>query len=173
MNKASPNNLVRVLEAVCAGLLGLLMVNAAFELFAWMLWRKSYAAVEEIQGVLVVWLALLAAAYCLAEGLHLAVDLVARGLPARWQGTLARIPGVANATFGILLAVYGTRLVLAIENTLPGTGWSASIHYQPAVVAGALIAWIGVTQAISGTSGPGGASRASDRPAATALPPVD
>ncbi|MCP4203260.1 MAG: TRAP transporter small permease subunit [bacterium] len=164
---ASSSRLVRVLEPVCAGLLGLLTLNAAFELFAWTLWRRSFAAIEEIQGVLVVWLALLAAAYCLAEGLHLAVDLVARSLPARWQPTLARAPGVANAAFGVLLAIYGARLVLAVQNTLPGTGWSASVHYQPAVVAGGLIAWLGLQQAISGASG------ASARPADAALPPVE
>ena len=163
MKKTSSNSLARALEVVCAGLLGLLLLNAAFELFAWMLWHKSYAAIEEIQGVLVVWLGLLSAAYCLAEGLHLAVDLIARRLPAGWQGALQRIPGVANAAFGTLLALYGLRLVLAVENTLPGTGWSASIHYQPAIVAGALIAWIGLTQAT-------GSSRdAADRP--TVNPP--
>lgn len=179
MKKASSDRLARVLEAVCAGLLGLLMLNAAFELLAWMIWHKSFAAIEEIQGVLVVWLALLAAAYCLAEGLHLAVDVVARGLPSRWQAALVRVPGIANAAFGALLAIYGARLVLAVQNTLPGTGWSASVHYQPAIVAGALIAWFGLTQAVfgargaRGASGASGAGRAGDQPATATLPPVD
>lgn len=168
--KMNSNRLARTLEAVCACLLGLLLLNAAFELFAWMLWHTSYAAIEEIQGVLVVWLGLLSAAYCLAEGLHLAVDLIARRLPAGWQGALQRIPGVASAAFGVLLALYGLRLVRAVENTLPGTGWSASIHYQPAIVAGALIAWIGLTQASSGTREAG---EAGERPAATATPPIN
>ncbi len=163
MKKTSSNSLARVLETVCAGLLGIVMLNAAFEFVAWVLWQKSYAAVEEIQGVLVVWLGLLAAAYCLAEGLHLSVDLVARRLPAKWQGWLSRIPGVAAAAFGSLLLIFGARLVLAIENTLPGTGWSASIQYQPAVVAGALIAWLGLLQA-TGRSG---------RPKSTTTPAAD
>ena len=170
MKKTNSNRLARALEAVCACLLGLLLLNAAFELFAWMLWHESCGAIEEIQGVLVVWLGLLSAAYCLAEGLHLAVDLIARRLPASWQGALQRTPGVANAAFGALLALYGLRLVRAVENTLPGTGWSASILYQPAIVAGALIAWIGLTQATfrrRGSTGP------NEREAAAATPAVE
>ncbi|MFQ5526215.1 MAG: TRAP transporter small permease [Thermoanaerobaculia bacterium] len=141
----------RVLEAACALLLGVLALNGVIELFAWTLWQRSFAALEEIQGILVVWFGLLAAAYCLAEGLHLAVDVVARRFPARWQPVLGRLPGVACAGFGILLAVFGVRLVLAIDNTLPGTGWSASLLYQPAVAAGALIGWLGGQQAFSGS----------------------
>ena len=144
MKHAGSKGAVRVLEAVCSALLALLTANAAFELFIWLAWHKSFAALEEIQGVLVVWLGLLSAAYCLAEGLHLAVDLVARRLPRWSRPVLTRIPGIANAAFGALLAIFGTRLVLAIDNTLPGTGWSAAIQYQPAVVAGALIVWFGL-----------------------------
>lgn len=137
----------RALEAACAGLLAALIAIAAAELFAWLFWHKSFAALEEIQGILVVWLGLLAAAYCLAEGLHLAVDLVARRMPRRWRRALGVVPGIACALFGLLLAGFGVQLVLAVDNTLPGTGWSASLQYQPAVVAGVLIAWIGWKQA--------------------------
>jgi TRAP-type C4-dicarboxylate transport system permease small subunit len=170
-NKTGSISLARVLEATCAGLLGLLLLNAAFELFTWMLWHKSYAAIEEIQGVLAVWLGLLAAAYCLAEGLHLAVDLVVRGLPTRWQGGVARIPGFASATFGALLALYGVRLVQAVQNTLPGTGWSASLHYQPAVVAGLLIGWFGLKDAIHGAIQERSPGEENHQP--TPTPPVD
>lgn len=152
MKHAGSKGAVRVLEAVCSALLVLLTANAAFELFIWLAWHKSFAALEEIQGVLVVWLGLLTAAYCLAEGLHLAVDLIVRRLPRWSRPVVTRIPGIANATFGALLAIFGTRLVLAIENTLPGTGWSAAIQYQPAVVGGALIAWFGLREVFGRTS---------------------
>ena len=127
-------------------LLALLTVNAAFELFAWMLWHRSFAALDEIQALLMVWFGMLSATYCLTRGLHLAVDVIARRLGSHLQWVVARIPPFAVAVFGILLSVYGWRLVAAIDNTLPGTGWSASLQYQPVAVAGLLIAAIGLWQ---------------------------
>ena len=147
-----------LLGAICSSLLGLLVLIASFELFAWLLWHKSYAAIEEVQGVLMVWLGLLAAAYCLGEGLHLAVEVIARRidrrLSKRWQHAMRSIPGLATAVFGALLAFFGARLLTVIDNTLPGTGWSASILYQPAIVAGLAIAWIGTRQALRESGSP-------------------
>ncbi len=160
MQRGVSSGVVRGLETVCALLLAILTAIAAVELFAWGLWQRSFAALEEIQGILVVWFGLLAAAYCLAEGLHLAVDLVAQRLPARWQGALGRVPGGACAVFGLLLAGLGVELVLAVDNTLPGTGWSASLQYQPAIAAGLLITYLGAGQALSGGATNRSANRA-------------
>ncbi len=148
MKRSNSSKIVQGLETVCAVLLGLLTLIAAFELVAWLAWQGSYAAIEEIQAILVVWLGLLSAAYCLGEGLHLAVGVVTQRLPHAWQPLLDRLPGLAGATFGILMAVFGAKLIAAVDNTLPGTGWSAAIQYQPAVVAGALIAWFGLREAL-------------------------
>jgi len=134
-------DLVRWLSA---GLLGLLTLIAAFELFAWLLFSRSFATLEELQGLLMIWLGLLAAAYCLTEGLHLALDLVVRRLPTGWQPTLGRLPGAFVALFGCLMLIYGIRLVRVTHNTLPATGWSASLQYQPAVVAGGLFLVFGL-----------------------------
>ena len=123
---------------------------------------QEEAALEELQGILVVWLAMLAAAYCLAEGLHLAVEVVARRLPAWSQPVVARLPGAACALFGLLLAAFGAQLVAAVDNTLPGTGWSASLHYQPALVAGLLIAGVGWRQALTGAGGRSGSRQSED-----------
>lgn len=141
-----PGSLVSALEVASAALLAVLAVNAAFELFAWIIWHHSIAALDEIQAVLMVWFGMLSAAYCLARGSHLAVDIVIRhlrGLPAR---LVAAVPPLAVTLFGTLLAIYGWRLLGAIRNTLPATGWSAAVQYQPVAVLGALIAVIGLLQ---------------------------
>jgi TRAP-type C4-dicarboxylate transport system permease small subunit len=140
----TPRALVGVLEAASAGLLAALTLIASVELFAWLLWHRSYAALEEVQAVLMVWFGMLAAAACLALGLHLAVDLLAHRLGPRLEPILGRVAPLVVALFGALLAVYGWRLVSLIDNTLPGTGWSADLTYQPVAVGGALIFLIGL-----------------------------
>lgn len=131
----------RMLSAI---LLGVLTLLATFELTAWMVFSRSFAALEEIQGLLMIWFGLLTAVYCLGEGLHLSVDLLARRLPSRWQPALERFPGLAIAIFGALLTVHGVGLVGATENTLPGTGWGAALQYQPSVLAGLVFLAVGI-----------------------------
>lgn len=127
-------------------MLAILTVNATFELFAWTLWHRSFAALDEIQAILMVWFGMSSAAWCLARGSHLAVDVVTRRLGGRIAAIAARVPPVAVALFGLLLAFYGWRLVAAVGNTLPGTGWSAALQYQPVAAMGLMIAVIGVLQ---------------------------
>ena len=54
------------------------------------------------------------------------------------------------ALFGGLLAVYGTRLTLAVTNTLPATGLPASVQYFPAAVCGVLMVFFAVSEMIFG-----------------------
>ena len=127
-------------------MLALLTVNATVELFAWIVWQRSFAALDEVQALIMVWFGMLSAAYCLARGSHLAVDALTRRLGPRVRGLVDRVPPLAVATFGLLLAIYGWRLVSALDNTLPATGWSASLQYQPVAIVGLVIAGIGFWQ---------------------------
>lgn len=133
-----------------AVLLAFLTANAVFELAAWMVLRRSFAALDEIQGLLMIWFGFLAAAYCLDQGLHFSVNLVVDRFPERAHRAARRFAAALVAVFGVLIAVYGIRLVGAIGNTLPGTGWPASVQYQPAIVAGVLIAWSAARQSWTG-----------------------
>jgi TRAP-type C4-dicarboxylate transport system permease small subunit len=141
-----PRSLVAILEAASAALLALLTFNATFELFAWMLWHHSFAALDEIQALLMVWFGMLSAAYCLARGSHLAVDVVVRRLGTPLRRIVMKLPPLSVTAFGLLLATYGWKLVAALDNTLPGTGWSASLEYQPVALVGIAIAGIGLWQ---------------------------
>ena len=141
-----PRPVVAILEGLSGALLAILTFNATFELLAWMLWQRSFAALDEIQGLLMVWFGMLSAAYCLARGSHLAVDVVTRRLGSGPQAIVAKLPPLAVATFGGLLAIYGWKLVSALDNTLPGTGWSASLQYLPVAAVGLLIVGIGLWQ---------------------------
>ena len=127
-------------------LLAVLALVATLDLGAWLVLSRSWSEVEEVQGILMIWFGLLGAAYALAEGLHLSLELLVARLPDAWRRRALRLASGAVSAFGVLLAVYAWRLAAAVGNTLPATGWSASLQYTPAVVAGVLLAAIGVEQ---------------------------
>ena len=162
-----PRRLTRRLAAALArvlvALLAALVLVAVFDLVTWLALGRSWAEVEEIQGLLMIWFGLLGAAYALAERLHLSLELVVARLPPTARRRVGRLASGAVAVFGLLLALYAGRLTAAVDNTLPATGWSAALQYAPAVVAGLLLALVAVEQALwppppadhAGEAGPG------------------
>lgn len=145
-----PRRLSGPLAAALAGvlvvLLAALVAVAVFDLATWLLLGRSWAEVEEIQGLLMVWFGLLGAAYALARGLHLSLELFVARLPRAVRAAAGRLASAAVAVFGVLLALTAGRLTAAVGNTLPATGWSAAWQYLPGVVAGVLLAAIALEQ---------------------------
>lgn len=131
-------------------LLAVLAVVAAGETLLWLLFRRSWPAAPEIQGTVLVWFALLAAAWGVRERLHLGVDLAVRRLPPGLRGTCYRLAAALVVAFGALFVFYGARLVAAVGNTLPATGVGAWVQYLPAPVAGALVAFFALERLIAG-----------------------
>jgi len=119
--------------------LGVLALLALVETLLWWAFNISFPELAEIEGILLVWLGLLAGALGVHLGLHLGVDLVVRRLPEHAQKALSRVAAGFEVIFGALLGWYGIALWQVSTNTLPATGWSARAQYSPAVVAGVLI----------------------------------
>lgn len=140
--------LAAALRPVLVALLAALVLVAVADLATWLTLGRSWAEVEEVQGLLMIWFGLLGAVYALAHGLHLALGLVVDRLPATARAPAERAAALATAVFGALLAFTAARLTLAVDNTLPATGWSAALQYAPAVVAGLLLAVVALEQAI-------------------------
>ena len=130
----------RALAGAVATVLAVLVALAATETAAWVLAELSWPQLAEIQGLLLVWLTFLTAAWGVQGGLHLGMELLVRHLPPAPRRWLERLVAVLVAVFGVLCAYYGTRLAASVVNTLPATGWSAAWQYLPAVLGGALIA---------------------------------
>jgi TRAP-type C4-dicarboxylate transport system permease small subunit len=141
------NFLTRGLVTAVAVLLAALVLLAAAETFAWTLAERSWAWASEVQGILLTWFGLLAAAWVVKLQLHLRLEVVVDRLPKRFHGTVTRFAAAGVTLFGVLLAWYGTALVSTVKNTLPATGWSASVQYVPVVVAGIMIAFYAFEEA--------------------------
>ena len=116
--------------------LGALTLLAIAETLAWAVFDRSWAALQEIQAVLLIWLAVLGAAWGVAEHFHIAVELVANRVPVGVRRWIDRVALAATASLGGLFLVYGAGLAQRVSNTLPGTGWSAAVQYVPVAVGG-------------------------------------
>ena len=136
---ALSDRLGRLLGGAATILLAALVALAATETVAWALAERSWPQLAEIQGLLLVWLTFLTAAWGVATRLHLGMELLVRRLAPRSRRQVDRLGSLLVAAFGALCAVYGARLAASVVNTLPATGWSAAWQYLPAVVGGALI----------------------------------
>jgi TRAP-type C4-dicarboxylate transport system permease small subunit len=128
------------LAGAVASLLAVLVALAALETGAWVLAELSWPQLAEIQGLLLVWLTFLTAAWGVEAGLHLGMELLVRRLPPGLRRWLDRLVAVLVFLFGALCAYHGARLTASVVNTLPATGWSAGWQYVPAVIGGTLIA---------------------------------
>jgi len=140
----------RAVELLLIGLLAALVLLVAAETAAWSLWQISYPQVSEVQGILQVWFAFLAAAYGVRWNFHVGLDLVVRRLPRGVRMVVERLASLLVGVFGALLLRYGLELTRVVENRLPGSGLSASVQYVPSWVAGALILFFALEQVIRG-----------------------
>ena len=139
----------RALGWTVAGLLGIVTLLAAAEVGLWTAFEVSWAPMAEIQGLLMVWVGLLGAAWGVHERFHLGVTMVADRLPPRWRRRTISFATIAVGGFGVMLAWFGVGLVRAVDNTLPATGWPAALHYVPAVVAGGLVGLFALAELLS------------------------
>ncbi len=142
----------RALAGVVAILLASLVALAAAETAAWMLAELSWPQLAEIQGLLLVWLTFLTAAWGVQAGLHLGMELRVARLPDGLRRAADRLATALVAIFGALCAWHGARLSASVVNTLPATGWNAAWQYAPAVAGGALIALLAVLRLAGGGS---------------------
>lgn len=140
--------LARFLIYLDSALLALLVLLAGVETVAWAFFEISWAAASEVQGLLMICFGLLSAALGIRQGLHLGVEALTRGLPAGLRLSLDRLAALLVALFGAFSSYYGLRLAQTVTNTLPGTGWPASLQYLPAAVAGVLMVLFALERAV-------------------------
>lgn len=147
--------LARGVEAALVLLLAALVLLIGFETVAWAALAVSIPQAGEIQGLLSIWFGFLGAVYGVQQGFHLSMELLARRLPPTPRRLVGRLAAAAVASFGVLLIRYGWELTGSVFNTLPATGWPASVQYLPSWVSGVALCWFAGERLVRG-----------DRPAA-------
>lgn len=125
-----------------AALLVTILVTMATQVVARYVFRKPISWSEEWARLALIWLAFIAAAFVMAEGRHIAVDVVSSRLSARGKLWLECISSGFVAGACVLLLLGGFRFVWRVGLVgSPALGIPMSWWYGAASVGLALMAW--------------------------------
>ncbi|SHJ99027.1 TRAP transporter small permease [Paramaledivibacter caminithermalis] len=95
---------------------------------------------EEVALILMVWFGFMGIAIGVKKGIHISIEYFVSLCPPSIQKVLMKINDIIVGIFGLMLVVYGIRLVKVTgTSTLPATQWPGYILYFMVPVSGAMI----------------------------------
>lgn len=108
---------------------------------------------EEVARFSMIWVAVLGGGLTFRSGGHIAIDLMARQLPATWQRPIAFASGLASAVFIVVFTWYGAVMVgnVALQKSA-ALEIPMAVPYAALPVGGALMLYHLVVSAIEATS---------------------
>lgn len=129
-----------LIEAFAISAMTLLTLIVILQVATRKMFDFVYPWSEEITLLLLIWSSFLGIAIGFREGLHLAMDSLAKRLPLAVDRFLGKAISFCTALFGIYLIYYGSTFTyLMHSNTMSATGWPLSIQYLIMPITGVLI----------------------------------
>jgi TRAP-type transport system small permease protein len=129
--------LVRVAQALIVGMVIVIAINVfmRFVLDSGLFWG------EEVAILFSTWFIFIAMGLGVKQKLHISLHIIPkRFLPRLVDGALDRIDAVVALVVGIVMLVFGFKLVkFTSTSIMPATGWPASTQYMPLILSGILI----------------------------------
>lgn len=115
----------------------------SIQVFCRELLNFSISWVEEVALLLMIWFSFIALAIGVKEKLHISIELFTMKLPENiLKNVIFRITYVATIFFGIVMVVYGFKLVEnGTTSTLAATGLPTSVEYVFLPIVGVLIVY--------------------------------
>lgn len=133
--------LTRLAQGFCTVLLMVMTVIISWQIFGRFVLNDTPRWSEQLAGTMMVYLAIIGGAIAVREGRHIALIWFQEQLPVSVQAVLRVLIDCLLLMFGLLMALYGARMVELVEAwTIPTLGLSRSINYWPFPIAGLLIA---------------------------------
>lgn len=134
------NVLRRTIQLVIIVMFAVLIVTVFYQVLGRYLFNAPPSWSEELARFLQVWIALLASALCIQQGMHLGVDYLAHALPARWRARLEILVHVLVSGFLVLLLAQGTKILdVAAVQSSPAMGINMWYAYLAVPVGAALM----------------------------------
>jgi len=96
-----------VIGAVIAGLMGLLVINVAWQVVSRYVLGSPSSYSEELARYGLIWAGLLGAAYASGRGLHLSIDLLPRAAGDRGRAILKMLIDACMLAFALAVMVWG------------------------------------------------------------------
>lgn len=130
----------RVLLEYSKFVLLVIVAIVSAQVFARKFFNTSIRWSEEVALLLMIWMAFIAMAIGVEKHLHIAIEMFTKHMPKKVQFVVAKVNDIATFLFGLILVIYGVRLVATtMSSTLPATQWPAGIEYLMMPVGGVFI----------------------------------
>jgi TRAP-type C4-dicarboxylate transport system permease small subunit len=149
----------RAIQLVIILMFVVLIATVFYQVLGRYLFNAPPSWSEELARFLQVWIALLASALCIQQGMHLGVDYLLYAVPPRGRASLEVLVNVLVTGFLLLLLVQGVKILdVAAVQTSPAMGINMWYAYLAVPVGAALMLLESVLKL-------GGSVRALRRPA--------
>jgi TRAP-type C4-dicarboxylate transport system permease small subunit len=117
-----------------------IVVIVSAQVFSRKFFGTSIRWSEEVALFLMIWMAFISMAIGVEKHLHIAIEMFVKKFPKKVQFCIEKFNDTATFGFGLVLCVFGCRLVSATMNsTLPATQWPAGLEYLMMPVSGVFI----------------------------------
>jgi TRAP-type C4-dicarboxylate transport system permease small subunit len=139
------NVLRRTIQLVIILMFAVLIVTVFYQVLGRYLFNAPPSWSEELARFLQVWIALLASALCIQQGMHLGVDYLLHAVPPRGRALLEILVHVLVSGFLLLLLVQGIKILdVAAVQSSPAMGINMWYAYLAVPVGAALMLLEGV-----------------------------
>ncbi len=145
----------RVLGWMLAVLMGVSVINVLWQVFTRFVLANPSSFTEELARYLLIWIALLGAAYAAGRQMHLAIDLLPSALKGKARRILGALVNALVSLFALAVFVVGGIRLVSLTLTLGQT--SAALHiplgyvYLALPVSGLLIMWYAIQNIVRPT----------------------
>jgi len=130
----------RVIQLVIILMFAVLIVTVFYQVLGRYLFNAPPSWSEELARFLQVWIALLASALCIQQGMHLGVDYLLYAVPPRGRAVLEVLVHVLVSGFLLLLLVQGIKILdVAAVQSSPAMGINMWYAYLAVPVGAALM----------------------------------
>jgi TRAP-type C4-dicarboxylate transport system permease small subunit len=134
------NVLRRTIQLVIILMFAVLIVTVFYQVLGRYLFNAPPSWSEELARFLQVWIALLASALCIQQGMHLGVDYLLYAVPPRGRALLEILVHVLVSGFLLLLLVQGIKILdVAAVQSSPAMGINMWYAYLAVPVGAALM----------------------------------
>ena len=130
----------RAIQLVIILMFAVLIVTVFYQVLGRYLFNAPPSWSEELARFLQVWIALLASALCIQQGMHLGVDYLLYAVPPRGRAALEILVHVLVTGFLLLLLVQGIKILeVAAVQSSPAMGINMWYAYLAVPVGAALM----------------------------------
>ena len=131
--KRRPYFCIKIFEYICGFLLLTMLICVLVQVVFRGIFDFGLSWTEELARYTMIWLTYIGAVVCLWQGSHIAIDLVVKRLPDKWQNYISLISNILIFFFLLFLFKEGRKLAsspIISRQLTPGLGISTSYLYS-------------------------------------------